>query len=59
MDLCVEQLPSGGWVVKLAGHAVPVSRHDTEDEARAKAAAYQRGAEREHRSGRAGSESST
>lgn len=41
-----EAWPGGGWAVRLAGHPSPVSRHDTEDEARAKAAAYQGGLER-------------
>ncbi len=40
----VEAHPGGGWTVRLAGHHAPVSRHDTEEEAWAKAAAYQRGA---------------
>lgn len=39
----VEAWPSGGWAVRLAGHAVPISRHDSEDEAHAKADAYSRG----------------
>lgn len=43
----VEAWPSDGWAVKLAGHRVPVSRHDTEPEAKAKADAYQRGVERD------------
>lgn len=43
----VEPWPSGGWAVKLVHHPTPVSRHDTEDEARDKAAAYQRGLENE------------
>jgi hypothetical protein len=47
----VEAWPSGGWVVKLADHRIPVSRHDTEQEALAKAAAYKRGVEREHATG--------
>jgi hypothetical protein len=29
----VEPSPAGGYVVRLAGHDVPVSRHDTEEEA--------------------------
>jgi predicted acylesterase/phospholipase RssA len=43
----VEAWPSSGRVVKLAAHRVPVSRHDTEHGAQAKAHAYQRGVERE------------
>jgi Uncharacterized protein conserved in bacteria (DUF2188) len=43
----VEAWPGGGWVVRLAGHRVPVSRHDTEEEALDRAAAYRRGFERE------------
>ena len=42
-EVYVEQWPSGGWVVRLAGHPVPVSRHDTEDDALDRAASYQRG----------------
>lgn len=42
----VEAWPGGGWAVRLAGHHTPISRHDTEDEAHAKAASYQRGLER-------------
>jgi hypothetical protein len=43
----VEQWPSGGWAVRLAGHPVPVSRHDTEEEALERASAYEAGLERE------------
>jgi hypothetical protein len=43
----VERWPAGGWVVRLAGHPTPISRHDTEEEAAAKVAAYLRGLERE------------
>jgi hypothetical protein len=39
----VEAWPSGGWAVRIAGHPVPVSRHDTEEEALARAAAYRQG----------------
>jgi hypothetical protein len=39
----VEAWPGGGYAVRLAGHPVPISRHDTEAEADAKAAAYLRG----------------
>jgi hypothetical protein len=42
-EVYVEQWPSGGWVVRLAGHPVPVSRHDTEEEALDRAGAYRRG----------------
>jgi hypothetical protein len=34
-------------MVRIAGHPVPVSRHDTEEEALERAAAYRRGLERE------------
>jgi GNAT superfamily N-acetyltransferase len=44
MRFRIEPSPAGGWHVKLAGHEAPVSRHDTEDEALARAAAYERGA---------------
>jgi hypothetical protein len=47
----LQACPSGGWSVKLTGHPVPVSRHDTEVEAHAKAAAYRRGVERAHTQG--------
>ncbi len=43
----IEPWPSGGGAVKLHDHLTPVSRHDTEDEAHAKAAAYQRGLDNE------------
>jgi hypothetical protein len=39
----VEPLPSGGYAVRLADHPAPVSRHDTEEEAHERAAAYRRG----------------
>ena len=42
-----EPWPSGGWAVRLAGHPVPISRHDTEDEAAERATAYGRGLARE------------
>lgn len=35
MDLRVEPSPAGGYVVRMTGHDVPVSRHDTEEEAQA------------------------
>src|SRR5215210_1510276 len=43
MRFLVERSPAGGWYVKLAGHDAPVSRHDTEDEALARAQAYRMG----------------
>jgi hypothetical protein len=39
----VERWPGGGFVVRLGGHPRPVSRHDTEEEANARADAYRRG----------------
>src|SRR4051812_49733493 len=39
----VEPSPAGGYFVRLRGEAAPLSRHDTEEEAEAAAAAYQRG----------------
>ena len=42
----VESWPAGGWVVRLAGHPVPISRFDTEEEAESRATAYRRGLER-------------
>jgi GNAT superfamily N-acetyltransferase len=44
MRFRVEPSPAGGWYVKLAGHDAPVSRHDTEEDAQARAQAYERGA---------------
>jgi Uncharacterized protein conserved in bacteria (DUF2188) len=41
--IIVEAWPSGGWAVRIDGHPVPVSRHDTEDEALDRAAAYRQG----------------
>lgn len=43
----VEPWPAGGWVVRLDRHPTPICRHDTEEEAEARAAAYRRGLERE------------
>jgi GNAT superfamily N-acetyltransferase len=43
----VEPSPSGGYFVRLRGEAAPLSRHDTEEEAEAAAAAYDRGLARE------------
>src|SRR4051812_19469152 len=39
----VEPSPSGGYFVRLSGEPAPLSRHDTEEEAEAAAAAYARG----------------
>jgi len=50
MRFHVEPSPSGGYFVRLAGVDAPVSRHDTEDEAEAAAASYDRGV-RENRVG--------
>jgi hypothetical protein len=44
----VEPSPAGGYFVRLRGEAAPVSRHDTEEEAEAAAAAYERGQTREY-----------
>ncbi|MHB1834494.1 MAG: DUF2188 domain-containing protein [Solirubrobacteraceae bacterium] len=46
-QIVVEPWPAGGWVVRMEGHPTPISRHDTEEEARARAAAYSRGLERQ------------
>jgi GNAT superfamily N-acetyltransferase len=43
----VEPSPAGGYFVRLRGEAAPLSRHDTEEEAEATAAAYERGLARE------------
>ena len=50
MRFTVEPSPSGGYFVRLAGVDAPVSRHDTEEEAEAAAASYDRGV-RENRVG--------
>ena len=42
----VEPSPAGGYFVRLRGESAPVSRHDTEEEAEAAAAAYERGLRR-------------
>ena len=47
MRFQVEPSPKGGWVVRMEGHDAPVSRHDTEEEARAARDAYARGAARD------------
>ena len=51
MRFTVEPSPSGGYFVRAAGVPAPVSRHDTEDEAEAAAAAYDRGISQERRAG--------
>ena len=43
----VEPSPAGGYFVRLRGEAAPLSRHDTEEEAEAAAAAYERGLARQ------------
>jgi GNAT superfamily N-acetyltransferase len=48
-EVYVEASPAGGWLVKLAGVDVPVSRHDSEEEALSKANSYRRGMERDTR----------
>ena len=44
LEFYIEANPAGGYRVMLRGHAVPVSRHDTEEEAVARMTAYERGA---------------
>jgi L-amino acid N-acyltransferase YncA len=44
MRFYVEPSPAGGYHVKLRGCHAPISRHDTEEEARARRDAYARGA---------------
>src|SRR6478609_390081 len=39
----IEPSPAGGYFVRLRGEPAPVSHHDTEEEAEAAAAAYERG----------------
>jgi hypothetical protein len=39
----VQASPAGGFRVMLGGHPVPISRHDTEEEAVERMHAYQRG----------------
>jgi len=41
----VEPSPAGGYFVRVRGEPAPLSHHDTEEEAEAAAAAYQRGRE--------------
>ena len=43
MRCYVEPSPAGGYFVRLRGEPAPVSHHDTEEEAEAAAAAYERG----------------
>jgi GNAT superfamily N-acetyltransferase len=43
----VEPSPAGGYFVRLRGEAAPLSHHDTEEEAEAAAAAYDRGLARQ------------
>ena len=43
----VEPSPAGGYFVRLRGETAPLSRHDTEEEAEAAAAAYERGLARQ------------
>jgi GNAT superfamily N-acetyltransferase len=43
MQVYVEPSPAGGYFVRLRGEDAPVSRHDTEEEAQAAAASYDRG----------------
>ena len=47
MRCFVEPSPAGGYFVRLRGESAPLSRHDTEEEAEAAAAAYERGLARE------------
>jgi GNAT superfamily N-acetyltransferase len=44
MRFTVEPSPAGGFHVRLAGTAAPLSHHDTEQEAEARRLAYERGA---------------
>jgi GNAT superfamily N-acetyltransferase len=43
VQVYVEPSPAGGYFVRLRGEGAPLSRHDTEEEAHAAAAAYDRG----------------
>lgn len=45
MRFDVEPSPRGGYLVRVSGADAPLSRHDTEEEAEAAAAAYRRGLE--------------
>jgi GNAT superfamily N-acetyltransferase len=51
MRFYVEPSPAGGYFVRLRGSDVPVSRHDTEEEALARRDAYQAGASKEPSTG--------
>jgi GNAT superfamily N-acetyltransferase len=42
----VEPSPAGGFQIRMQGSPAPLSRHDTEEEAEARRAAYERGADR-------------
>jgi GNAT superfamily N-acetyltransferase len=44
MRFTVEPSPAGGFHVRMAGSAAPLSHHDTHEEAEARVAAYERGA---------------
>ena len=44
MRFTVHPSPAGGYHVRMAGSDAPISRHDTEDEAEARRAAYERAA---------------
>lgn len=44
MRFIVEPSPAGGFQIRLQGSPAPLSRHDTEEEAEARRAAYERGA---------------
>ena len=46
-DTTVEAWPSGGWAVRMACYPVPISRHDTEEEALDRAAFYRQGSNNE------------
>jgi GNAT superfamily N-acetyltransferase len=44
MRFTVEPSPAGGYHVRMAGSAKPLSHHDTQEEAEARLAAYEQGA---------------
>jgi GNAT superfamily N-acetyltransferase len=44
MRFMVEPSPAGGFHVRMAGSAAPLSHHDTQEEAEARLAAYEQGA---------------
>jgi GNAT superfamily N-acetyltransferase len=56
MRVYVEPSPAGGFYVRAEGVEAPVSRHDTEDEAQERAAAYARGLMQEAAARRGGEE---